>query len=42
MIVCLSHSGLEESGDEGEDVELAKAVPEIDLIISGHSLYTKL
>lgn len=37
LIVCLSHSGLEESGDRGEDVELAKAVPEIDLIISGHS-----
>ena len=37
LIVCLSHSGLEESGDRGEDVELAKAVPEIDLIISDHS-----
>lgn len=37
VIVCLSHSGLEESGIEGEDVELAKEVPEIDLIVSGHS-----
>jgi 5'-nucleotidase/UDP-sugar diphosphatase len=38
MIVCLSHSGMYASqGDKAEDKELAKAVPDIDLIISGHS-----
>ncbi|MEG0662038.1 MAG: bifunctional UDP-sugar hydrolase/5'-nucleotidase [Anaerovoracaceae bacterium] len=38
MIVCLSHAGTEEGKvGSGEDVQLAKAVPEIDLIISGHS-----
>lgn len=35
FIICLSHSGTEDG--EGEDVELAKAVPGIDLIISGHT-----
>ncbi len=35
VVVCLSHSGT--SNGEGEDVELAKNVPEIDLIISGHT-----
>ena len=38
MIVCLSHSGMYASqGDKAEDKELARAVPDIDLIISGHS-----
>jgi len=35
IYVCLSHSGT--SGGEGEDYDLAKAVPEIDIIISGHT-----
>ena len=35
IVICLSHSGTE-SG-EGEDYELAKAVPDIDVIISGHT-----
>ena len=34
-IICLSHGGTE--GGKGEDYELAKAVPGIDLIISGHT-----
>ena len=40
MIVCLSHSGIldpDGSGAEAEDIELAKAVPEIDVIVSGHT-----
>ncbi|MCI9141132.1 MAG: bifunctional metallophosphatase/5'-nucleotidase [Lachnospiraceae bacterium] len=37
MIVCVSHSGTNEDPDKSEDELLAKAVPEIDLIISGHS-----
>lgn len=41
MIVCLSHSGTVTERDESEDVILAQKVPEIDVIISGHS-HTKL
>ena len=36
IIIALSHSGIS-SVDAGEDIELAKAVPGIDLIISGHT-----
>lgn len=36
VILCLSHSGTE-SETEGEDVQLAMAVPEIDVILSGHT-----
>ena len=37
VVICLSHSGTENDGAEGEDVELAKSVDGIDLIISAHS-----
>ena len=37
MIVCLSHSGTSPEPDRSEDQLLAAAVPEIDLIISGHT-----
>ncbi|MDD3852463.1 MAG: bifunctional UDP-sugar hydrolase/5'-nucleotidase [Syntrophomonadaceae bacterium] len=37
MIICLSHSGTVSEEDESEDVILAQKVPEIDVIISGHS-----
>ena len=37
MIICLSHSGTDKDPKKSEDELLAKAVPEIDLIISGHS-----
>lgn len=37
LIVCLSHSGLWDDPEKSEDELLAKAVPEIDLIISGHT-----
>lgn len=37
MIVCLSHSGTAEEESKSEDEILAKAVPEIDLIVSGHT-----
>lgn len=37
MIICVSHSGISENGKKSEDEILAKAVPEIDLIISGHT-----
>lgn len=41
MIVCVSHSGTWEDEDKSEDEILAKSVPELDLIISGHT-HTKL
>jgi 5'-nucleotidase / UDP-sugar diphosphatase len=43
IIICLSHSGVELKKGEwaGEDVELAKKVGGIDVIISGHT-HTKL
>lgn len=41
MIVCVSHSGTWEDEDKSEDEILAKNVPELDLIISGHT-HTKL
>ena len=41
MIVCISHSGTWEDEKKSEDEILAKEVPEIDLIISGHT-HTKL
>lgn len=37
MIVCVSHSGTSQEADKSEDEILAKAVPEIDLIVSGHT-----
>ncbi len=37
LIVCLSHSGVWDDPEKSEDELLAKAVPEIDLIISGHT-----
>lgn len=36
FIICLSHSGTGDSVDD-EDVTLAEEVPDIDLIISGHT-----
>ena len=41
MIVCVSHSGTWSDEDKSEDEILAKNVPEVDLIISGHT-HTKL
>ena len=41
MIVCVSHGGTWEDEKKSEDEILAKSVPEIDLIISGHT-HTKL
>ena len=37
MIICVSHSGTSENQDKSEDELLAKAVPQIDLIVSGHT-----
>ncbi len=41
IVVCLSHSGIypdfKKGGFYGEDIELAKKVPDLDVIISGHS-----
>lgn len=45
MIICISHSGTNENEKKSEDEILAKAVPDIDLIISGHthtSLFTPI
>lgn len=41
MIVCVSHSGTSEKEAQSEDEILAKNVPELDLIVSGHT-HTKL
>lgn len=41
MIICVSHSGTWEDEDKSEDEILAKSVPELDLILSGHT-HTKL
>lgn len=41
MIVCVSHSGTWEEDDKSEDEILAKSVPDLDLIVSGHT-HTKL
>lgn len=41
FIICLSHSGTKEDKSKSEDELMAKAVPEIDVIISGHT-HTKL
>jgi 2',3'-cyclic-nucleotide 2'-phosphodiesterase (5'-nucleotidase family) len=37
IIICLSHSGTDANPKKSEDELLAAAVPDIDLIISGHS-----
>lgn len=37
MIVCVSHSGTWEGESKSEDEILAKSVPDLDLIISGHT-----
>ena len=40
LVICLSHCGVTfdpKKGWQGEDVEMAKKVPGIDLIISGHT-----
>ena len=37
MIACVSHGGTWEDESKSEDELLAKAVPDLDLIISGHS-----
>ena len=41
MIACVSHSGTWDDEDKSEDEILAKNVPEVDLIISGHT-HTKM
>lgn len=41
MVVCVSHSGVDADASKSEDEILAKEVPELDLIISGHT-HTKL
>ena len=41
MIVCVSHGGTWEDESKSEDEILAQEVPEIDLIVSGHT-HTKL
>jgi len=37
IIICLSHSGTSPNKSRSEDELLARAVPEIDVIISGHT-----
>lgn len=37
IIIALSHSGTDGEGKKGEDINLAKRVPGIDVIISGHT-----
>ena len=41
VIICLSHGGVEKGADakysKGDDIHLAESVPEIDIVIGGHS-----
>ena len=37
VIVCLSHTGTSPRNEHSEDEKLARAVPEIDVIVSGHT-----
>jgi 5'-nucleotidase len=41
LVICLSHGGVQKGKDgiysEGDDLSLAGAVPEIDIVIGGHS-----
>ncbi len=37
LIICVSHSGTWEDASKSEDEILAKEVPELDLIVSGHT-----
>ncbi len=37
IIIAISHSGTNGDGKSGEDIDLAKKVPDIDVIISGHT-----
>lgn len=37
LIICLSHSGTGADLNQSEDVRVAKAAPEIDVIVSGHT-----
>jgi 5'-nucleotidase / UDP-sugar diphosphatase len=37
LIIALSHSGVDTNPDNSEDQKLAQAVPEINIIISGHT-----
>ncbi len=41
LIICLSHSGTSKIASASEDEQLARKVPEINVIISGHT-HTKL
>ena len=41
LIVCVSHGGTSEDEKNSEDEQLAMAVPDLDVIISGHT-HTKL
>jgi len=41
LIICLSHSGTKVKKSESEDEILAKKVPDIDIIVSGHT-HTRL
>jgi 5'-nucleotidase/UDP-sugar diphosphatase len=41
VVICLSHSGLSADPAKSEDLLLAKAVPGIDIIVSGHT-HTRL
>ena len=41
MVICLSHSGIQQKKSLSEDDRLAREVPGIDIIVSGHT-HTKL
>jgi len=41
LVICLSHSGLDEDPSKSEDLLLAREVPGIDIIVSGHT-HTRL
>lgn len=37
LVICLSHSGTSPHKDHSEDEHLARSVPDIDIIVSGHT-----
>ena len=41
FIICLSHSGVDSDSEKSEDEQLARNVPGIDVIVSGHT-HTRL
>ncbi|MCA9672880.1 MAG: bifunctional metallophosphatase/5'-nucleotidase [Myxococcales bacterium] len=37
LVIAVSHSGTSADGQSGEDIDMASAVPDLDVIVSGHT-----